>query len=250
MGLLSHIEEANYRKDVLASSITFKDFHDKYAISSFGFFSKKDGYYILNKSFGIDVKTIVNLKIESIFFDELLIFDKKAYSYKKTDFTIKKLTECFSLDFKDCGANIYLYRVKDFVLMILSKNEIIDNFNIESIFSDLTAFIKSNCIPVNNDTSDLDEKYFKYKFCFNSAIKNTLLNYNNGNDFSDCLYNQVVLNLLLFFPTPSYIKELPDYVVELYIKAKERISEGLLKIQIQNNFKDLFKNNINDIELI
>lgn len=250
MGLLSHIEEANYDSKELASSITFKDFYDKYNISSFGIFHKKDGYYVLSNSFGIDIKTIVNLKFEESFFSELIIFEKKAYSYKKYDLSIQKINEAFSSTFKDNCDNVILYKVKDFILALFCNEDFTFTQETEAVLKNLSNFIKSNSINNVPENIDFNTEYFKYKISFKTAIEQSLANYSNGTDFSDCLFNQLVLNLSLYFPTPNFIKELSDKSIEIYIKAKTNIPAELLKIQLQNNLKNLLNDSVDYIELL
>lgn len=243
MGLLSHIEEADYQNRFSVSSLTFNEFQKKNSINLFGIYNKIDGNYVLTKSLGFDLNTISTSVFSTTLFDEILS-EKSMLGLSKSDLLIKEFCESFSADFKNKFSYINLYKEKNTVYVIFTLD---NSSDLKDIFDDLVAVNNTKQFASTPENTDV---YFSYKISFDAAITKITENKIKGKFIKNTIFAQMLYELSAFFPEPNVIKQNDDFTCDLFIKAKNDISKSLLKIQLQNNFNSFINESSDLIEIL
>lgn len=243
MGLLSHIEEADYNNTKSVSSVSFDEFQNNYTIDFFGIFTKIDKTYVLSKSFGFDFETITRMVFDSEVVDDLIIFENRIYSFDKTENNILNLFDKFSIDLQKIITKICFYKKSGKLYLICADGE--KNIDFTEAFEKAFVLSDNAKTPLVSQNKD----FYIYNFDFSDCIDNLCKDY-DIQTLKDCIFSQILFNFYVFFPKPNKIKLLDCYNIEVYIMAKTEISKDLLLMQIKSNLENLLSSSVEYIKII
>lgn len=246
MGLLSHIEGADFNKIKSASSIlTYYEFISKHSIEICGIFKKDGTNYVLTNSFGLDIKSICNSKSTEDFWTGLIEQDNHIYIFKTEDDTIQTVYQFFSFKMRDVIKSVIVYKKQNSIYFICSTSE--ETKDYQPVFQD---FVYYDTLNFNSPVTALSNEYQTFTLDFNSAINKEFEKALIDSDmFRKCIVNQIFNNLQSYFPSPNTIEKNGDKITVSF-KAATPVSSNLFLAKIKENFKDFLINSYEQIEIL